>query len=115
MLDRTRLNETIHHVVALLVRGDYDGLERLSGGVRLSADDVREEVEEYGCTIVPLPPGTTDGIEVIAVDGTPPQEWAVCVDLYTAEGGRSDLSLEMTLIDRPGWLYAVELDNLHVT
>ena len=51
---------------------------------------------------------------VTPTSGTEPQAWAANVVLYTAEGGRSDLTLELTVMDWPGPLYAVELGNLHV-
>jgi hypothetical protein len=40
--------------------------------------------------------------------------WSVRFDLWTVEEGRSDLSIEMTLIDRGDRDLAVEIDNVHV-
>jgi len=62
-----------------------------------------------------MPPVLTlDQLDVIEIDGSDPMAWSVRVDLWTREEGRSDLSLECTLIDGVGDLLAVEIDNLHV-
>ena len=37
------------------------------------------------------------------------------MDLWTAEEGRSDLTLELTLTDSRGEIYQIEIDDIHVT
>lgn len=108
MLDREKAEATVRHVVGLLAAGDYGALEQLSGG-GLSADEVRQSVEDYGRSVLPSPFGMDEPVAV-----TESRTWVVDVDLHTAEEGRSDLTLSLTLLDGPGPLYGVRLDDLHV-
>ena len=43
-----------------------------------------------------------------------PAAFSVVVDLWTAEEGRSDLTLELELVDRFEGAYDVMIQNLHV-
>lgn len=109
MLNREKAEATVRHVVGLLAAGDYGSLARPPVDNRLSADDLRQSVEDYGRTIVAEPfsasePGPLD-------DGS---GWWADVDLHTAEEGPSDLTLSLALIDASGPLYDVRLDDLHV-
>ena len=52
-----------------------------------------------------------DAIEITEAD---PKSWSVRYDLWTEEEGRSDLSLEVTLIESDNKLMRVELNNIHV-
>ena len=109
MLNREEAEATVRHVVGLLAAGDYDGRARLSVGEGLSAADLRQSVEDYGRTVVAEP---SDASEPSPLDDG--AGWWTDIDLYTAEGGLSDLTLSLTLIDTPGALYGVRLDDLHV-
>jgi hypothetical protein len=106
----------VREVVALLARRRYAALEKLSGGVRLSAAHLRTAVREYGRTIVVPPPNATPPLDVVEIlpGRATRRSWAVNVDLWTAEGGRSDLTLEMTVREGKDGDYVIELDNLHV-
>jgi hypothetical protein len=76
--------------------------------------ELERAVADYGSvTVIPLPLEAADEIEVIPTNSLLPT-WAVVVDLYTEEEGRSDLSLEMTLSESSTPLYKVELDDLRV-
>lgn len=108
------MEATLARIVHWLVAGDFQTIEQHTGGIRLSAALLREAVKDYGRTLV-MPP--TPGLlmwDAIGIDGYEPRRWSVTVDLWTLEEGRSDLSLECTLIDRPGPFLGVEIDNLHV-
>jgi hypothetical protein len=109
-----RVRATIVQLLHWLVAGDYASIERTTRGVRLSAALLRQAVVDYGRTLVMPPASSLDQLDVIEVAGSTPRTWSVRVDLWTAEEGRSDLSLECTLIDRAGDLLGVEVDNLHV-
>lgn len=97
-----------------LVAGDYASIERTTKGIRLSAALLRLAVADYGQTLIMPPASSLDQLDVIEVKGSDPRTWSVRVDLWTAEEGRSDLSLECTLIDLAGDRLDVEVDNLHV-
>jgi hypothetical protein len=109
-----RIQRTIVQILNWLVAGDYEAIGRFTQGVRLSAPLIQQAVAEYGRTLVMPPVSAIDDLDLIEIDGSTPRAWSVRVDLWTAEEGRSDLSLECTLLDHPGELLAAEIDNLHV-
>lgn len=109
-----RVRLTIVQLLHWFIAGDYAAIERFTSGVRLSASLMRQAIVDYGRTLVMPPVSALDQLDVIEIDGSSPKAWSVRVDLWTVEEGRSDLSLECTLIDRPGDLLAAEVDNLHV-
>lgn len=109
-----RVKLTVVQLLHWLVAGDYAAIEWFTSGVRLSASLLRQATVDYGRTLVMPPASALDQLDVIEVDGSNPRSWSVRVDLWTVEEGRSDLSLECTLIDRAGDLLGAEVDNLHV-
>lgn len=92
----------------LVVTKEYDALERLCGGVRLSAAELSQAVADYGQALSSPP---ADGVmDIVALsDGS---GWSVVVDLH-ANGERSDLSLELTIVREDGD-FRLEVDNVHV-
>ena len=54
-ISRGKLHRTIERILGLLEKGAYVELETLSGGVRLSAREMKEAVANYGRKIVCLP------------------------------------------------------------
>jgi hypothetical protein len=109
-----RVMATVVQLLRWLISGDYGAIDKASKGVRLSADLLRQAVVDYGRTLVMPPALALEQLDVIEVGGSNPRAWSVRVDLWTAEEGRSDLSLECTLIDGTEDLLGVEIDNLHV-
>jgi hypothetical protein len=101
----------VTYILELLSKSDYLGLERATAGKRLKAADIERAVNDYGRALVP-PPDEFE-IDAIQVKGRSPPEWSVRVPLWTREEGRSDLTLEMTIIDAYPSV-RVELDNIHV-
>jgi len=114
MSSAPKLKATVRRVVSLLVQDDYEALERLTNGVRLTAAGMAEGVRKYGGNLILPPDDVFDNLDVIAVDGTQPKEWSVNVDLWTAKQGRSDLTLELTLRESGKEIHDVEIDNIHV-
>lgn len=116
-MDATKLADTLAHLVQLLVSGQFEELERLSGGRELSADELRTAVAEYPHRLV-MPPGSSpdwlrEGDEVMEIEGTMPPSYHVDVDLWD-ETGRSDLTLSVVLTESPEPLYRTRIVNLHV-
>lgn len=109
-----RVKLTVVQLLRWFVAGDYAAIEQFTLGVRLPASLIRQAIADYGRTLVMPPDLAFDQLDIIEVVGSNPKAWSVRVDLWTVEEGRSDLSLECTLIDRPGDLLAAEVDNLHV-
>jgi hypothetical protein len=114
LVDKSRISGTVHRLVELLVAEDYDGIEEATRGRRLTAEQMRQAVEEYGQGLQMPPEVVFDNLDVNEIEGAIPRAWWVSVDLWTVEEGRSDLTLEIRLTDTAEELYDVEIDNLHV-
>lgn len=108
------MQAAIETAVGKLVVRDYKGLELLSQGKRLTSDDIREAVDEYGHQLVAPPSFGAMRPSVVPVTGASPPRYSAVVDLWTADEGRSDLSLELTLVERSSGLFDIEVDNVHV-
>lgn len=109
-----RISATIKQLLLWLVAGDYAAIERYTNGVRISAVLMSDAISEYGHKLSMPPPVAFENLDVIEVIGTSPKRWSVRFDLWTEDEGRSDLSLECTLIDMEEGLLAAEVDNIHV-
>ncbi|HEY6560411.1 MAG TPA: hypothetical protein VI072_24170 [Polyangiaceae bacterium] len=102
----------VEQIVRLLVSGDYAAVERLTSGRNLTAAELEQAVHDYGRRLV-LPAADEFHVDAIQVTGRVPVTWYVRVDLWTAEEGKSDLSLELSVVEHPQGPLA-EMDGLHV-
>ncbi len=100
-------------VVGLLVDCDYDGLFQMTRGVRLSANEIRAAVEDYGLTLVMPPEHAYTELDLVEVEDASPPEYCVWCALWTAEEGRSDLQLRLRIRD-PDGAALVTLDDIRV-
>ncbi len=108
----TKFRDPIRLLVEELVQGHFAQLERDGRSGRLSADELQEALREYGRTIITLPDEALNLADVHSVAGQRTR-WAVDVPLWTAEEGRSDLTLSLTISEsRDG--VRLEIDDLHV-
>lgn len=114
MTDSRALVRAIDEVAQLLARGDFDAVEAVTKGRRLSAQDLRAAVESYGRKLVVPSSGHFEPSSVVEVAGSDPRRWSVDVELWTAEEGRSDLTLELTLSETANGSLDIEIDDLHV-
>ncbi len=106
------IEETVRYVYSLLQNKQYGELAFVSRGNRLSADELKESINEYGCKLIPYPDKI--GLDVIEVEGSNPKEWSVVAPIFTVEEGLSDLSIELSLIDNGKSIYSIEVDNIRV-
>lgn len=108
-----QLRQPVREVVQLLVTGRYAEIEALTKGVRLSAPEMVKAIRDYGRQLV-VPPDEAFGLmDVVEVQNAQPPRWSITMPLWTQEEGRSDLSLELTLIgDQKA--FRIEIDDLHV-
>ena len=112
-----RVRATTVQLLRWLVAGDYAAIEHFTAGVRMPSAEIQESVNKYGRTLIMPPERSLDDLDVI--DIAPEvcrgrRQWSVRVALWTVEEGRSDLSMECTMIDRSGDLLGVEMDNIIV-
>lgn len=77
------LFEVAARVADLLAAGRFEDVATLSGGVRLSALEIRNAVREYPGTLVPLPADSQSLLEVVPIDGGQSRSWSVTQPLFT--------------------------------
>jgi hypothetical protein len=114
MSEALNIKATVHRIVIMLAQAHYNDLETLTNGRRLTATEIAESVREYGGTIIVPPENGFENLDIIGVEGAQPRAWSVNLTLWTAEEGRSDLTLELTLRENGEEIYDVEIDNIHV-
>ena len=88
----------LQDVVRRFAQGDYHlalgvpGVEPVSAA---TAEQIRNYIAEYGATLVELPDDTWQ----TSIAQWMETHWAILVDLWTAEEGRSDLVLEGKVVE----------------
>ena len=105
--------ERVESVIFLLVTGEYEELERLTVGVRLTASEISTAIRQYDRRLVHPPPSAHEALDTVLVINSTPPQWSVRMRLWTAEEGTSDLTLETTVIQTEKG-YRIELDDIHV-
>ncbi|WP_411884880.1 hypothetical protein [Polaromonas sp. YR568] len=110
----TRVPALVKKIVVWLVAQDFGAVDEYSRGVRLTADQIRQAVFDYGRKLILPPDSAFTNLDVIQVSGARHPTWSIRFDLWTAEEGRSDLTLECRVIDCGGEVLAMEVDNLRV-
>jgi hypothetical protein len=107
------LRRPVREVMELLAAGSYAEVERLTKRVRLTAQEMETVIRDYGRRLVVPPEGAFEFMDVVEVRNADPPSWSVTMPLWTREEGRSDLSLELTIVGGQKDL-RVELDDIHV-
>lgn len=100
-------------LVKLLVAGKYSEAEKMTNGVRLNSQEIAKAIEDYGRHLVLPPTDAFELMDVVEIRNAAPPRWSVTMPLWTREEGRSDLSLEVTMIGSKN-TFEVELDDIHV-
>lgn len=107
----------VRNVMTLLAEQRYDELEQFTRGTQLSATDIALVIQDYGKTVVPCPEPIEDLLDIVAVREASRPTWSVIVPVYTREEGRSDLSIELTVVELGklgGGAVAITLDSIRV-
>jgi len=110
----TPLAEVVKSLVGLLVAGEWPQLGRLVSGSRLSIDDIRAVVADYGRTLTMPPHEVFDQLDVVDIVATSQRTVSVRVPLWTQEEGRSDLELVLTITEVADGLWQAHVDDLLV-
>lgn len=106
------VRNAVERLVDDIVAGRFQDLEADGRIGRLTADELRNAVAQYGRTITPLPRECWSLADEFA-DEARPDELSLDIPLWTVEEGRSDLTLSVSCRrDRTGIFVAI--DDLHV-
>jgi len=108
------IQKTARRLVKMLAARDFAGLASWSKGARLNQNEMELAVREYGRTIIVPPGDAIPNLDVVKVTNADPERWSVDIPLWSKEEGRSDLTLEVTMIESGQELMHVEIDGIHV-
>ncbi|MEV4782264.1 DUF7668 domain-containing protein [Burkholderia sp. LMU1-1-1.1] len=103
----------VTQIVSWLVAADYKSIEEATQGRRLSGKLLRAAVTTYGKKLIAAPDLGLYEFDIVEIINAVSPSWSVNVNLWTVEEGRSDLSLECTVIERDAGGIGIEVDNLH--
>jgi hypothetical protein len=107
------LRQIAIQVIDQLAQGEYKALVQQCAQSRLTSKDLEIVIGDYGKKLVSPPRDAYKKLDAIQVKDAIVPTWSVRVPLWTAEEGRSDLTLELTICltpDKP----IIKLDDLHV-
>lgn len=82
-----QIKEIIASLISLLVEGDYSEIERKTHRERLSAEEMKTAVEQYGKKLVTPPSEAYNDMDVIKVKGSRIPQWSISMPLWTMEEG----------------------------
>ena len=108
-----RIQESVRVVLTMLAESRFADVEKLTKGTRLNASAMALAINDYGKTLVMPPESGFRLMNVIEVKNAQPRRWSIIMPLWTREEGRSDLTMELTVIETINGI-SVELDNIHV-
>lgn len=103
----------VQNIVQLLVDEEFQKIETLTAGIRLSANEIRTAIYEYGCTLILPPLSEYKTLDIVRIKDAAVCSWSVRMNLWTQEEGKSDLSIALTIKEKDG-VAAVEFDDIHV-
>lgn len=110
---KSDLGIAVRQVVGLLVSGKYDEIVELTFGIRLDAESIRGAIARYGRTLIDPPEAAFQDLDIIEVENTVFPTFSVGMNLWTAEEGKSDLSIDLTVMQH-GDNFTIEFDDIHV-
>jgi len=112
-MSKQSLESVVRTLVNRFAIGDYEDVLNHCSTSRLTADDLRQVIEDYGCTFIEPPPSAYTNLDAVGVRNARKPTWSVRAPLWSKEEGRSDLTLEVTVI-QDGDRWDVQLEDLHV-
>ena len=107
------LRTAVIMAVGLLVDGQYETLEAMTRARYLSAEQLKENVDEYRKKLTAPPDGAYDHLDIVQVPGEEMVTFDVKFPLWT-ETGVTDLALQLRLIERYKHAFATEITGLGV-
>jgi hypothetical protein len=107
------MRSIVREMVDRLAREDYESLIQHCSKSRLTSDDLRSVVHDYGRKLVSPPSDAYKDLDSVEVNSATVPKWSIRAPVWTREEGQSDLTLELTITLGPGEP-SVELDDVHV-
>lgn len=108
------IEAAVRVVVDLLVRGRYMTVEKVTRGRRLTASEMESAITTYGRTLVTPAENWWSTVEITPIDAGEQQAFHVVAPLWTREEGRSDLSVELRLMESSARVYETEVLDIRV-
>jgi hypothetical protein len=104
----------VRTVVTLLARGEYEELETLTEGRRLTAGEMAGAIEEHGARLVVPPREAYADLEPVELATGPEVERAlhVSVPLWTAQEGRSKLEARLVVAEVMEGVWTVDIAEI---
>lgn len=102
----------IRQLIDDLVGRRYDAIAADGRIGRLTPEELDRAVADYPGTLIALPAEALDDVDIYPRIGIPGRA-KVDVDLWTAEEGKSDLTLSLTLEEGPEGV-TISIEDLHV-
>ncbi len=110
----TFVSTAVRALAGHIVQGEYDDAVARCDASRLTADRLRAIILGYGRTLTAPPADAYDNLDAVPISDPSRRAWSVRVPLWTREEGRSDLTIELTVVLDASGRARVELDDLHV-
>jgi hypothetical protein len=110
-----KVKNLTRQIVELLVEQNYQQVVALTSGVRLCEEEISRTISQYGRTLMSPPESAFSSMaiqEVKAPRIAGVRQWAVAISLWTKEEGRSDLTVEFTILESDPAI--IEIDDIHV-
>ena len=111
-IDTQKLENTLSQLEQLFLSKDFQGIERLTGGIRLRANEIENALTQYPDEPLGLNRGSLD---IIRVEEAHSPRWSVNIRFKSMRGD-SDLTLSLFLQDAgvESDLYKTEIADIHV-
>jgi hypothetical protein len=108
-----KLEKTLSALEYLFVARDFHAIEQITGGIRLSADEIRTAMAEYPNELAGL---NWNSLDVVKVESSETNLWAVDIRFKTKSDAKSDLTLSLHVQHRAVEFesYGFEILNIHV-
>lgn len=103
----------VHDILMNLAARQYDALELRHRSSRMSAEEMHDVIIDYGRVVIGPPHDWAKYLSIVEVVNFELAKFSVVTPLWTAEEGRSDLSLELWITFGRGEP-VVEIDSIHV-
>ena len=110
IMDYEQLKLLVGQVMDLLVSQKYKELSDMTRTVRLSEEAIKSAITYYGKQLISPPIEAFKLMDVIPIQSNN-AGWSVVMPLWTQEEGRSDLTMELTIVKAEGD-FRVELDDI---